>query len=269
MPPNRSLAAITALGTAAYVLTGCGTVRAEQGRARPSLRATLVIQTPTTRPTSIGTMPEHTSPPPRPSPIRVAACHPSGKAIPVREPSRATTDRVARSWRRIESWLGGHAPKSGRTLRPPAPDAKIAHLQTRLGRALPPDLVASLRVHDGTRDGTDAFTFPPFHVPMTTGRIAAEWHMMCDITEDGGTTYPGDWKPGFTPFALASDGGELYRDQNGRVGEYFAEDGAHTSGYPASYPAFLETTAALLETGRPGPSRFKAHTHDGVLDWKP
>lgn len=252
------VAGVVALG----VLTAC-TTRAEITRPR----GTIVVQTPDVRPTAVS---PPTSPPPRPSPIRLAGCHPRTDTIAVRDPSAATTARVTRAWRRIDAWLDAHAPRSARSLRNPAPDASIARLQTRLGRPLPPDLVTSLRVHDGADATTAAaFTFPPFHVPMSARDVGREWRMMCGVVEDLGTQNPGDWKPAFTPFAQAGDGGELYADHTGQVGEYFAEDGTHTDGYPASYAAFLETTATLLETGRPGPSGFRAHPHDGVLDWKP
>lgn len=268
MPPNRTLAAVAVLGVAAYALAAC-TTRARPEADRPSLRATIVLETPSPQPTRIITAPP-TTPRPAPSRTRLDACHPSGKPIAVREPSAATTARVSRAWRRIEAWLRAHAPRSARTLRKPAPDAAIARLQARLGHALPPDLVAGLRRHDGADDrSTAAFTLPPFHVPMSATAIHRDWHMMCGVVEDTGLAGPGDWQPRFTPFAQANDGGELYADRNGQVGEYFAENGADTKGYPGSYAAFLETTAELLETGRPGPSGFRARVRDGVLDWRP
>lgn len=268
MPPHRALAAAVVAATAAYAVAGCGAPTAAR-HARPSLRATIILKTPVPR-LAPGTGRPSVSPTPRPSPIRLAACHPSGKAVPVRNPDARTTTRVTNAWRRIDGWLARHAPRSAATLRPPASDDAISRLQARLGHALSPDLVAALRIHDGAdATGTAAFTLPPFNVPSDTVEIRRYARMMCGIVENGGTTYPGDWKPEFTPFAEASDGGVLYADEHGHVGEYVAGEGARTNGYPASYAAFLETTATLLETGRPDSSGFRAHVHDGALDWKP
>lgn len=213
------------------------------------------------------------TPAPRPTPTRVAACHPSGKPVPVATPPAETATRAARAWRRIEAWLARHAPRSARSLPGPASSSAIARAQRRLGRPLPPDLVASLRVHDGVRDSSGAFTFPPFYAPLSAARIPGEWRMMCGVLESGGPAPPGDWLPPYTPFATANDGGLLYTDQRqgqgGHTGEYFAEEGASAAGWPGSYAALLEWTASLLETGRRGPSGFHAAAHRGVLEWKP
>jgi cell wall assembly regulator SMI1 len=237
---------------------------------RRSLSATIVLETPsmhTARPATAGPSA------PTPAHRRVAACHPSGKPVPVAAPPAQMAARVARAWRRIQAWLVRYAPRSARSLPGPASSSAIARAQRRLGRPLPPDLVASLRTHDGVREGRGAFTFPPFYAPLSAAQIPAEWRVMCGVLESGGPAPPGDWLPPYTPFATANDGGLLYTDQRqghgDHIGEYFAEEGASTAGWPGSYAALLEWTASLLETGRRGPSGFHAAAHQGALEWKP
>lgn len=178
--------------------------------------------------------------------------------------------RADRAWQRIERWLSRRAPVSAKSLRPPAPDTGIRFLQTRLGRRLPPDLVASLRRHDGVRtDGRGAFSLPPFHTPLPVERIGARWGMLCDIAEDG---IESGWRGGYTPIAGSPDIGNLYADQRpgraARLGDFFNEDGARTAGLPGSYAGFLETTADLLESGRRTHDGYRATVRDGYLDWE-
>jgi cell wall assembly regulator SMI1 len=56
---------------------------------------------------------------------------------------------VEESWARIDAWLARHAPLTPATLRPPAPQAVIEEAERTLGVPFHPDLVASLRCHDG------------------------------------------------------------------------------------------------------------------------
>lgn len=56
---------------------------------------------------------------------------------------------VEESWARIDTWLARHAPLTRARLRPPASEADIAAAEHTLQVTFPPDLVASLRCHDG------------------------------------------------------------------------------------------------------------------------
>ncbi|WP_437723469.1 SMI1/KNR4 family protein [Sorangium sp. So ce861] len=56
---------------------------------------------------------------------------------------------MRRAWKRIGAWLAAHAPPIAADLAPPATDEQIARLETAIGVALPDELAASLRVHDG------------------------------------------------------------------------------------------------------------------------
>src|SRR3954468_21182442 len=57
-------------------------------------------------------------------------------------------------WQRMEEYLRAHARAVLPPLRPPATDADIARAEQALGAPLPPELVESLKVHDGQRQET-------------------------------------------------------------------------------------------------------------------
>ncbi|CAM5699542.1 hypothetical protein STAFG_3442 [Streptomyces afghaniensis 772] len=69
---------------------------------------------------------------------------------------------VEESWARIDAWLARHAPLTRATLRPPAPQAGIEDAQRTLGVPFPPDLVASLRCHDGAEPDDGAVQLPSY-----------------------------------------------------------------------------------------------------------
>jgi cell wall assembly regulator SMI1 len=192
--------------------------------------------------------------------------------IPV-EPDRATTARVTAAWKRIEVWLAAKAPASRRSLGPPAAAKEISAAQRRMSVAFPADLVASLRRHDGVTDRGTGFTFPFFYEPMTVGRIADEWLMLCTSLADVyGAADSGWWDRALVPFASSGDGGNLHVDQrpggHGRVGEFYNEDGVSYHEWPGSIAELLEQTADSLETGRPFRNRYRPTvTGQGVLEW--
>ncbi|MDQ0751960.1 hypothetical protein QF034_006191 [Streptomyces africanus] len=68
---------------------------------------------------------------------------------------------VEESWARVDAWLARHAPLSHAMLRPPAAQTGIEDAQRTLGVSFHPDLVASLRCHDGAEpdDGTVQLSF--------------------------------------------------------------------------------------------------------------
>ena len=73
-------------------------------------------------------------------------------------------------WDRLESYLREHAPAVLATLNPPASDAQIRDAERRLARKLPPDLLASLKVHDGQRQ--DRMPLIPAEHDKRSRRIA-------------------------------------------------------------------------------------------------
>src|SRR5258708_5395745 len=101
---------------------------------------------------------------------------------------------VSDSWTKIEAWLGGNAPSICKSLRPPAKDAALAILQTKLGLTLPADFTESIRVHDGQKPNAEHGLFPsgnwvlgalPSCRLLTLGEIGSEWSMMKELLDDG------------------------------------------------------------------------------------
>jgi cell wall assembly regulator SMI1 len=72
--------------------------------------------------------------------------------VPTRPPARAkpgTAGTIADSWRRLETWFGAHAADLLKELEPGVSQKELAAAEKKLGYALPPDLKASLAIHDG------------------------------------------------------------------------------------------------------------------------
>ncbi|HEX8347861.1 MAG TPA: SMI1/KNR4 family protein, partial [Actinoplanes sp.] len=193
-----------------------------------------------------------------------------GRVTPAR-PDRITTRRVNAAWKRIEDWLAAHAPRSRRSLRPPARAGAVDHLQKRMSVSFPPDLVASLRRHDGVTAG--GFPLPFMHEPLPVGRIADEWLSTCAALTSVFTEDDLDWwNKAYVPFATAGDGGYLLVDQrpgsHGRVGEFYNETGVDFERWPGSVAELLERTARALETGRPFGNRYRPKVDkEGDLGW--
>jgi cell wall assembly regulator SMI1 len=192
------------------------------------------------------------------------ACPQYAAGVTPTRPDAATTARVNAAWQRIETWLTKHAAAGARALRPPAEAESIDVLQRQMSVALPADLVASLRRHDGLAG--HGFSLPPFFTPSPVGGILSDWLLNCGVP--GG---PDRWHRQFVPFASASDGGSLVVDQrpggHGRVGEFNAESGTSFERWPASVTELLEGTASALETGQPYAGHYTPKVTDGRLDW--
>ncbi|GGS36304.1 hypothetical protein [Streptomyces violaceus] len=93
---------------------------------------------------------------------------------------------VEESWARIDAWLTRHAPLTHATLRPPAAQADIEAAERTLGVAFHPDLVASLRCHDGVELG-DAALELTYHGPLSgVADIVRSTTFLRSITEEDG-----------------------------------------------------------------------------------
>jgi cell wall assembly regulator SMI1 len=200
-----------------------------------------------------------------------AACPRYAGGVDATEPDRATTERVNSAWLRIERWLSKHAPATRASLRRPAAPERVHAAQARMSVAFPPDLVASLRRHDGADQSGGGFTLPPFHRPMSLDQIIDEWVGNCSVMPEVGV-FSDWWDRAFVPFATLGDGGCLLVDQrpggHGRVGEFYPEDGTSFQLWPASVGELLDGVARSLETGRPYAGRYRPlTTPDGTLDW--
>ncbi|MCF0092933.1 ATP-dependent dethiobiotin synthetase BioD [Micromonospora sp. MH99] len=185
------------------------------------------------------------------------------------EPDAATTARVNAAWKRIEKWLAAHAPRTRASLRPAAPPERIAALQARMSVPFPPDLVASLRRHDGVA-AVDSFDLPPFYRPLPLDQIVADWEVSCSVLA-GGPLDDDWWHRAFVPFATAGDGGCLLVDQrpggHGRVGEFYPEGGTGFDRWPASIAELLEGVARSLETGDAYMQQYRPGVKAGQLEW--
>lgn len=226
---------------------------------------------PTSR-AAVSVAPPATTPPvPRP-PVGMV-CPEYAGPVDVGRPDAATTARVTKAWQRIEKWLAAHAPAGARVLGRPAPASRIDDVQRRMSVPFPPDLVASLRRHDGLSAGR-GFDLPPFFAPSALDGILADWRLKCEILARTGDAWDEPWwDRDFVPFAEAGDGGSLLVDQrpggHGRVGETFPEDGTSFERWPASVAELLEKTATSLETGRPYEGRYRPRVdQDGMLVWE-
>lgn len=213
------------------------------------------------------------TPPGMPRPVRPPAstvCPQHAGSVRPTSPDRRTTARVDAAWLRIERWLAEHAPRSRESLRPPAAAKQIDALQVRMSVAFPPDLVASLRRHDGATPGGFRLTF--LYRLMSLPEIVRGWEVSCTVLA-GAPEDDGWWHRSFVPFADAGDGGALVVDQrsggHGRVGEFYPEEGTRFDGWPASVADLLEGVARSLESGDPYLGRFRpVVTVDGVLEWE-
>jgi cell wall assembly regulator SMI1 len=204
----------------------------------------------------------------------VDACPQNAGRVAVTRPDAATTARVDAAWQRIEKWLAKHASRGARALRPGAAAARIDAVQRQMSVAFPPDLVASLRRHDGVTS-LSGFLLPPFYAPETVDGILGDWKVTCSVLSGQDTEWGMDnpwWHQAFVPFAMDGGGGCLFTDQraggHGRVGEFYPEDGTSFERWPASFVELLEGTATSLETGRPYAGNYRPQVAtDGTLDW--
>ncbi len=202
-------------------------------------------------------------------PVEEACPQNAGTVVPTR-PDAAVTARVNAAWKRIETWLAKHAPASRARLGKPAPAARIDAAQKQMSVRFPPDLVASLRRHNGVAEHA-GFTLPPFFAPMPLDEIVDDWTMHCSILTEEAEGMEDWWHPRFVPFAGAADGGSLVVDQrpggHGRVGEFYAEEGTSFEEWPASVADLLEGTAGSLETGKVYLGQYRPRVVGGSLEW--
>ncbi|MCA2215712.1 SMI1/KNR4 family protein [Jidongwangia harbinensis] len=187
-------------------------------------------------------------------------------------PDAATTARVDAAWRRIETWLARHAPASRADLRPPAATEAIEALQRQMAVAFPPDLVASLRRHDGAAEGGAGAILPRAYAPAGLQRILAQWGLSCRAAKPLPDRAYQPWSRHFVPFATTAAGSQLVVDQRpggrGRVGETTGYGGTFFGQWPASVTELLEGTARALETGEPYLDGYRAYQRTGgSVDW--
>ncbi|MDH4323977.1 MAG: SMI1/KNR4 family protein [Betaproteobacteria bacterium] len=162
-------------------------------------------------------------------------------------------------WQRIERALERHAPEAAATLAPPATEEQVAALEAAIRQALPADLRASLRVHDGQSDPTGCHSFCDGGMLLNTVEIADRWRMVTEMDEENrASAAPGQgpwWKTSCIPFTDA-EGDKLCVDMDPSLGSRTGEVVCHIHdseierGLGASYEAWLSSLAQRLEAGR-------------------
>src|SRR5262245_26057184 len=131
--------------------------------------------------------------------------------------------------------MSARVPSRVRTIRPPASAAAIADVERELGCTLPPDLAASLGLHDGQdRSGFELLGTWGLYPLVEIVRV---WRMFGDMVQSGivsgeddrqwvfpkGPVRPRTWDPARIPFAYDGGGTHLVVDMNpdrgGSVGQ--------------------------------------------------
>ncbi|EFL35470.1 predicted protein [Streptomyces viridochromogenes DSM 40736] len=177
---------------------------------------------------------------------------------------------VEESWARVDAWLARHAPRTHATLRPPAPRAGIEAAERTLGVPFPPDLVASLRCHDGVEPGHDGLELASYGVLSAVADIVRSTPFLRGVvgeSEDGAKRLPltrGSAQGASDALFVACRPGP----HHGRVAGCF--DGFMPSLPPSPSPSlrhFLADLAEALNGGFP----FLGHLPsvvDGRLVWE-
>ncbi|GJF22399.1 SMI1/KNR4 family protein [Streptomyces sp. HO565] len=189
---------------------------------------------------------------------------------------------VEDAWARIDAWLSEHAPLSRARLRPPASSAEIGDAERRLGVTFHPDLVASLRCHDGVElaEGAPEFALNgPF---AGVADIVRNTLFLRSVGEDVEDAYDDEddaelnayWRHEWLLITQgvawdAQDGLFLTcraGDDYGRVGDYFNEDAPSFSDW-TSLRAAVSAFADALEGRLPIGGRVPLAV-DGTLIWE-
>jgi cell wall assembly regulator SMI1 len=93
--------------------------------------------------------------------------------------------RVATSWRTIDSILKEHAHSAYEALRPPASIKQIDRLQRVLGTALPRDLLNSLQIHDGMPvRSAPRQVFINYMTLLPCAEIASDWKLLWELQRE-------------------------------------------------------------------------------------
>jgi cell wall assembly regulator SMI1 len=136
-----------------------------------------------------------------------------------------------RQWEKLEEWLKANKRAVLADLNPPADDAAVRDLQSKLRVLLPDDFIGCLKIHNGQRGeaeplfGADAF--------LPSRRVLMSWSTWNDLLEGGdfdgqearpdGTVKPVWWSAGWIPFASNGGGDYLCLDMDpptqGKMGQ--------------------------------------------------
>jgi cell wall assembly regulator SMI1 len=172
---------------------------------------------------------------------------------------------LSATWRRIDGYLHRHAPRVAASIAPPASAADVAELQAAIGRVLPNDLAASLRIHNGQVDPTRLWVFTDGGRLLDCRGIAEMWRMTESINrEESGRSPPVPesdyvpplwWKSSLIPFTFDDVGDMLCTDTDPQLGRarghvvmHVHNDGL-TRPLARNFSEWLASVADKLEAG--------------------
>ncbi|ONI78386.1 hypothetical protein BWI15_00465 [Kribbella sp. ALI-6-A] len=176
---------------------------------------------------------------------------------------------VATSWGRIISWLTAHHQATATLINPPATVVDLRYLEAAINRPLPADLVALLKLANGTQHRAVRGSLIPTRFNLVPVKDMLSTRQMLQKIQhqiSGSGPWPGDsdpagrpstdWLDTFLPIADAGDGAFLYidlrdGDQSGCVWEWDAEGGGESAPWWNSVSEMLDDVAAAFVDGRP------------------
>jgi cell wall assembly regulator SMI1 len=167
-------------------------------------------------------------------------------------------------WRQIEAWLRTNAPDILADLRPGASEKVLEAAAATFGSALPSEMEASYRVHDGTRGSA-----PPLFGDWRLLSLEAgvrEWSTIKGVAEaatfDGMESdsdpqiNDGWWRPGWVPVGSNDSGDFLCVDLDPAPGGTLGQIISYLHAEPRralvapSFEAWLHQFISDLQTGR-------------------
>ena len=156
-------------------------------------------------------------------------------------------------WNRVRSALNPIAPSAVSALQLGASQATLRELENALGRSLPPDLAASLAVHDGQRPPYMSAVLFDNEYLLPSEQIISTWGMLNEIGDALGPDSPGRpstvwWDRIFIPVTDSDGNGYCIDSANGAV-FYHVHDGDMEGPLFDSWRLCLEDLAAKVERG--------------------
>jgi cell wall assembly regulator SMI1 len=158
-------------------------------------------------------------------------------------------------WSRVERLLEAQSPESVAALAQGASDLSLARLAKVVGGPLPPDLVASLTVHDGQKPPRESHPIFDAESLLSCEAISTTWTMRGDILkhiESLPRIRQDDakwWSPSFLPVTEANGNGFCIHRLDNSV-HYHTHDGDMEGPLFPSWRALLEDVATKLERGQ-------------------
>ncbi|HEY9793141.1 MAG TPA: SMI1/KNR4 family protein [Candidatus Obscuribacterales bacterium] len=133
---------------------------------------------------------------------------------------------IEESWTIIHGWLEQNAPEILANLNNAADQQAVTNLESTIQITLPPDFVASTRIHDGQTD--QSIGFEEGGEFLSLKRIADEWKVWKELLDSGdfagitsepvGAIKNDWWNPKWIPFTYDGSGNHLCIDLDPAAG---------------------------------------------------